>query len=119
MPPHPLVHARSTPFLCQMPRSRYEDLPPGRASHAQFARLRGAKLIVTGLVPHFCSNPAHGQNHQSNQGRDSAATRPARALLAGETNASKVGKPGTRKKSAATGRYRASGRMPRGSTHVI
>lgn len=26
-PPRPLVPARSTPFLCQIPRSSYEDLP--------------------------------------------------------------------------------------------
>jgi hypothetical protein len=29
-PPHPFLPVRSTPFLCQIPRSRYGDLPPGR-----------------------------------------------------------------------------------------
>jgi hypothetical protein len=56
---HPLVRhhdrlvqrplCRSSPFLCQMPISWYEDFPrlPGRAGHAQSAHLRGAQHIVT------------------------------------------------------------------------
>jgi hypothetical protein len=44
------VHsADPAPFFCQMPISWYEDFPclPGRAGHAQLARLRGAQHIVT------------------------------------------------------------------------
>jgi hypothetical protein len=44
----------------------------------------------------------------------------ARALLAGDTDSAQGGQARTGKKNAATGlRYRASGRMPRGSTHMI
>jgi hypothetical protein len=43
----------------------------------------------------------------------------ARALLAGDTDSAQGGPARTGKKNAATGRYRASGRMPRGSTHMI
>jgi hypothetical protein len=59
-PSDPLVPARSTPFLCQIQISWYENFPclPGRAGHAQFACLRGAQHIVN--APQ-CSDTSGGE----------------------------------------------------------
>jgi hypothetical protein len=118
-PPHPWAPARSTPFLCQMLRSRYEDPSclPGRWSCSVRAP-RGAKLSVTGLVPYFCSNPPMDKIIEAIEA-EIQRLQAARALLAGDTNSAQSGQARTGKKNAATGRYRVSGRMPRGSTHVI
>jgi hypothetical protein len=54
---------------------RRPSLPLGRTGHTQFARLSELKSSSPDSSP-FCSNPAHGQNHRSNRGRDSAVGGP-------------------------------------------
>ena len=55
-----------------------------------------AALVASGM-----EEAAHEQNHRRDRGRDSRL-QAARALLAGKINARKVGRPGKRKRSAAT-----------------
>jgi hypothetical protein len=119
-PPHPLAPARSTPFLCQMMRSRYEDPPclPGPAGHTQFARLAEPNSVSPDSSPIFAVIPPMDRIFEAIEA-EIQRLQAARALLAGDTNSAQSGLARTGKKNVATGRYRASGRMPRGSTHVI
>jgi hypothetical protein len=119
-PPHPLAPTRSTPFLCQMLRSRYEDPPclHGRPGHAQFARLAEPNSLSPDSSPIFAVIPPMDRIIEAIEA-EIQELQAARALLAGDTNSAQSEQARTGKKNAPTGRYRASGRMPRGSTLVI
>jgi hypothetical protein len=74
--------------------------------------------LSTGLVPHFLVNPPMDRIIEAIEA-EIQRLQASRTLLAGDTNSAQSRQARDEEKSATTGCYRASGRMPRGSTHVI